>query len=229
MEEDIGQKVLAFSKAANANEIGLRLIHAGDFAHAEEVLADAIKLIKDFPATVDAERLAAALYGNLATVYIRTSKLKEAIELLELQSGLAQETEDLQGYSNALNSMAICRARLGDIEEAQKLFEQRLAIAQKLDDKKGEGNTLNNLAVLYLDRKQYGPAIGILRQRVALAHSINDHRGEATSLINLGRVYEQTSDLDAAKEAWTNALAVMRPEGDDRIPEVEAMIAQLQS
>lgn len=221
------QAAEAYFQAMNLNDAGLALVHSGDFTQGAEKFQEGLALLHGRVPSKPIKSAEAALSGNLAQTVFNRGQTEQAIELLERQALLAEEIDDLQSFSNALNGLALCHIEKGDDLKAESLFEQRLKVARQIGDKKGEGNSLNNLATIYVAREQYGPAIALLRQRITLARDIDDRRGEASGLINLGGIYEATSQREQAKATLRAALDLMQAEGDPRVSDVEAMLSRL--
>lgn len=227
MSTEPGDIIVAVEKANQLNIRGVNQIRTGDLPGAVESFTEGIELIKHLPGDSMVKGMGAALFGNLALVFMRVGQTEDAIPYFEQQAKLAEEIGDLKSYSNAINSLGLCFQQRGDDKGAETMFEKRLEIAKEINDTQGEGNTLNNLATIYINRKQYGPARKLLQQRIDLARSIGDRRGEASGLLNLDIIHQELSQIADAQAALQQALALMQADGDPRASQVQDMLANL--
>jgi tetratricopeptide (TPR) repeat protein len=219
-------------------------IEAGDYAKAEELLADAARrhTLAAAEANADNARLQrvqlryakAAVYWQKAAALLpeeskqeradylnaagydlhRIGKYTEALPLFEQSLYLCREIDNKAGEGTARHNIAALHHVRGDYNKALPLFEQSLAIRREIGDREGEGRTLNGISQIYKAQSDYATALKYLEQSLAIRQEIGDKAGEDCTLNNIGNIYRVLGDYSKALACLEQALAIQREIGN---------------
>lgn len=131
---------------------------------------------------------------------------------------------DRAGQSAALNHLGWNRAQLGDHHQALTHCLQALALAQEVADLNGQAHTWDSLGYIHHHIGQYRQAVDCYQQAVDLFHQTGDRHSEAAGLAELGDTHHTAADPDAARTAWTQALAITDELG---LPDTDPLRAKI--
>ncbi|MCB9882132.1 MAG: tetratricopeptide repeat protein [Planctomycetes bacterium] len=117
--------------------------------------------------------------------------------------------------SQILNHHGLERLAVGDLESAQRDFEEALEYAERLDDLISQAEAWNNLAHLERIRsadlgtsKDATNGLAMHERALALHREAENAVGEVRTLQNLGTWHLVGGDVDAARVAFEQALAI---------------------
>jgi predicted ATPase/class 3 adenylate cyclase len=150
---------------------------------------------------------------NAAALAKRQADLARAETLLKESEALARAADDAWGLAATLNLQGMAAYERLDVERALFHYEESLAHFHRLGDHRAEAYVLGNIGLAHAARTP-GQAVEVLREAAGLLRGLGDARGLAGALNNLGDALERTGDLDAARTAHEESLAIKREVGD---------------
>ncbi|WFE42653.1 tetratricopeptide repeat protein [Micromonospora sp. WMMD998] len=165
----------------------------------------------------------AFIYRCLGWLAEVQGELAEALRHDEQALALFRQAGHDRGESYALNSVAWCLAQLGDHEQAIAHGRQALDRLQQAGDRMGEASVWDTLGHAYRHVDGHH-AVTCYRHAVALYRDLGDRMNEGVSLRRLGAALEATRQSGAARQAWREALDILR--ADDH-PDAERVAALL--
>ncbi len=119
---------------------------------------------------------------------------------------LAESINDLNGLSDAYNSLGINNAAFGNYEASLDYFEKFLSIKRSLGDREGMAKAYNNMGRIHNMRTDYEQALENHKKSVAIDESLGNKRGMAISYHNIGIIYYHQGQLARALAYYTKSL-----------------------
>ncbi|GAA2571404.1 hypothetical protein GCM10010435_52120 [Winogradskya consettensis] len=155
---------------------------------------------------------------GLILLWNRRGDFRQALEHALQAVELFEKAGHTGGQARALNSVGEFRLLLGDHQQALTVCEQALELQQQIGDLAGQAGTWENLGYAHHLLGRHAEAIACYRRAHTLYREVGDRYYEPDPLIKLGETHRATGDLDAARDAWEDALAILddigRPEAD---------------
>ena len=108
-----------------------------------------------------------------------------------------------------LNGVGWMHALLGDYEQALEFCEEALGMYRGRGDPLNEAATWDSLGYSLLHLGRLEEAISCLRTAVSLIKVLPTGYYQTTMLLHLGDAYHAAGDLDHARQAWQEALAIL--------------------
>jgi len=181
---------------------------------------DHFSTARDAAAKGGLEARALTSLGNIAVVLEMRGEVAEAMachrEVLEAQSARGE----LKGYAIAAGNVGRLAARLGLSDDARLLLQEASEAFKQLEDPAQQANALVCLGDLERAEGRAEEAESTFRDADRLFALARSGTGRALTNVNLGHVYRGLGALDAAAEAYTQALSFSRgatdPEGEAR-------------
>ncbi len=127
-------------------------------------------------------------------------------------------------HADALNHTGWYLAKLGSYQEAIGFCEQALAMHRQLGDIHSEPATLDSLAYAHRHLGHYAEAARYYRSAVDLYAKLGSYYHQAETLTYAGDAHHDGGDIPAARDAWTQALAILE---DLHHPHAEHVRAKL--
>lgn len=126
----------------------------------------------------------------------------------EFALAIEQETGDRRGEAIALNNLGGLLIAIGDLAAAQTYFEQALPIGREIDERLVEGAAYVNLSSIHRMQGDYAQALGEAEAAHAIFTAIQSPYGQSHSWLRRGHALAGLQRLDAAAEAYQNAIAL---------------------
>jgi CHAT domain-containing protein len=126
---------------------------------------------------------------------------------------LADEARDPFLALRAHRLAGNCLHAMARFDEARAEYETALDLARRLDDPVGESRILSNLALTHQSQGRSVEAIGISRRVLDAARRLRDRELEAHALNTIGINFKTRGDLDSARAAFDEGLAVTSAAG----------------
>lgn len=136
--------------------------------------------------------------------------LANAARQISIPLGFADVTQ------TALGNMGWAYYKLGDSEKALQMFIEAGKQAEKLGNITEEVRWLTNAGYIYMDARDFKTAEQAFQQSLKVALEVNMRESIINSQIALAFVYEQTGDLEQAKQHADDALAKAREDANGR-------------
>jgi len=141
---------------------------------------------------------------------------------LRLTQDVGDEAKVIQ--AEALNTVGWNLAQTGSYQQALGFCEQAVALNHELGDKHAEPATLDSLAYAHRHLGHHAQAAACYRRAVELYADLGSHDQKAETLIYAGDAHHASGDVPAARDAWTQALAIL---DDLRHPDAEQVRTKL--
>ena len=173
--------------------------------------------------------------GALASARADHDQFSEAYSLLNLSWSTNEQArfDEALGWANAarqvalphdfadlaqtaLGNMGWAYYKLGDLEKAEQMFIEAEKQAQKLGNLTDRIRWLTNGGYILMDARDFKTAEQSFVQSLKLAQQINSREDIINAQIALAFVYEQTGDLEQAKQHANDALAKAREDANGR-------------
>lgn len=132
--------------------------------------------------------------------------LHHALLALELY----RAADDLPGQVAALNDVGWCHAQLGEYETALDCCQQAIEIQRRIGEAPYSlAVILDSLGYVHHHLDQYPDAVACYEESIACFQECGDRHGEATTRTNLGDTLLAMGSVDAARESWRQAIAIL--------------------
>jgi signal transduction histidine kinase/tetratricopeptide (TPR) repeat protein len=184
------QKKDLYYEATSRNNIGGEYQTLGKTDQAKKEFLLAVAIAKK----LNNKKLAANINGNIANIYIRQKKVKEALNIYLENLSFYKNTNFFYEISYMHLNAALCYSLLGDQEKTK--YYAHLAI-KIISEQKLPVETINiysQVSNLYFSNKNYTEAINLSKE--AISFSINNKIQiiDPSFYRNLSRAYEATGD-----------------------------------
>jgi tetratricopeptide (TPR) repeat protein len=166
---------------------------------------------------------------NLAQINLAAEDNRGALDHAESALDLCRQAGDSLLEARLLNCVGWCHATLGEHRQALLFCEQALALQQDSTDWYGAASTLDSLGYIRHLRAEYPRAVDRYLEAIALWRQSGDRTNEAGTLDRLGDVYDSVGAVGAARDAWTQALAVLDGGNRERADRICAKLEALRS
>lgn len=157
----------------------------------------------------------AATLGNIGDHYRDTGQIDEALRHYEISLEMHRALGNKSGEATMLNNIgALCYTR--DPEKALACLKESLVLLRQIGDKRKELLTLDTLFQLSFDQNKIEDAFSYLAESQPLQQELGDLGIVASSRSLLGLFLGATGDLEAAEQAYQDALRLYIRLGDRR-------------
>ena len=155
-----------------------------------------------------APSIASMLLRWIARTHEIDADYTAAASCAERAVALAEEAGDRNALGHALNVLAAVRWRQGDLDQADRLFHEALQRGTSTTDPRLQVDVMTNLGSLAKIRGDFREALRCYEEALAHGrlHSLLDNI--LGTLNNLGIVNMALHRIDAAEEAFTEALTI---------------------
>ena len=166
-------------------------------------------------ATADGDPVAlASAHLNLAGVYHRRGRYREAISRYRRVIPLAEQVGWVDGYTGAVDNLGSVYRQLGQLNQAVELHRRALAGCRRTGDLAGQATALDNLANAYHELGELRRAATHHSRALILHRQIGDRRAEAVDRTNLGDNLLALGRREEALRLLDEALLMHRELGD---------------
>jgi tetratricopeptide (TPR) repeat protein len=151
----------------------------------------------------------AAALNLLGMVHRDRRRLDAAVSCGERSLAIFNAIDDPWGKAWAYHNLGESCSVLRRYDDAVAYCRQALALFRRVDDAWGESWSLSLLAQTHRGRGQLGHATTYATQALAAFRALGDHLGEGMALYTLGKIQHDGGQIDAARESWHLALAIL--------------------
>jgi tetratricopeptide (TPR) repeat protein len=155
----------------------------------------------------------------------KQGRFREALACSQHALQLSQAAGDKAVQATALNQLGWELANLGRYQEALGYCQQALSLLHQLGYKHAEPSTLDSLAYSLRHLGRHAEAADCYRRAVELHGELGYRYQKAETLTYAGDAHHAAGDISAARDAWTQALAILE---DLRHPDASQVRARLQ-
>ncbi|MEU0886167.1 tetratricopeptide repeat protein [Lentzea sp. NPDC005914] len=170
----------------------------------------------DIRRELDDRRGASAILNNLGLLHKEQRRYDEALECYRRCLIIRRELGDRLGHGTTLNNLGEAHMELGRYDDALDCCQQALELCRELGHREGEGVALHNLGEAYRRLERHDEAIVHGRHALALHRELGNRWETAATLADLGQALDDVGNEAAARECWTESLAIFE-ELDDRL------------
>ena len=166
----------------------------------------------------------ACTYLDVSFLLEQEGRHAEAAEHDKRALRLFQAAGHRAGQARALNAAGWHLALDGDHHQALAYCQQALALQRQLGDRLDEAGTWDSIGYIHHQLGQHAQAARCFQQALRLLARNNERHRTAVILGHLGDNFHSAGDVPAARDAWTEALAIL---DDIRHPDAGAIRAKL--
>jgi len=164
---------------------------------------------------------------SLADAYHKLQGPQAALEYSLLSLELLRELDNASLLGTGLNNDGEYCLELGRLDEAAEFFREAYDIWDKVEHY-GKGHALRNLGRVHLESGRPDDAIASLTEARRIHQAAGDLIGQAVTLRYLGDARLAVGDKDAARQAWSAALAIFEDlKADAEVAEIRSSLASL--
>ncbi|MGA5300312.1 AfsR/SARP family transcriptional regulator [Nucisporomicrobium flavum] len=163
-------------------------------------------------------------HRGLARVHARQGRHAAALPYDRQSLALYLAAGSRAGQASALNAIGWHHAHLGDPQRALACCGQSLALHERLGNRHGIALTLDSLGYAYHQLGRYFEAAVHYARAVGLFGDLGDRYREGATYARLGDAHDAAGDVEAARLAWRDGLAVLTELGH---PEAAAVRTKL--
>ncbi|MEJ3747574.1 BTAD domain-containing putative transcriptional regulator [Actinomycetes bacterium KLBMP 9797] len=171
----------------------------------------------------------ARVHFDLCWFHARQERHERALDHARQALELFRTAGNRSGQARALNTVAWVRNYLGAYEQSLVAGEQALALHQEIGDRDGEADTWDTLghAHHHLDHRR--ESVTCYLRAVELYRDLGARWREADTLTRLGDAHHAVGAIDAARDAWRRAVAILdelgHPDADAVRTKLRALLA----
>jgi DNA-binding SARP family transcriptional activator len=131
---------------------------------------------------------------------------------------------DRPGLATALNNLGEQYGSLGEHDKAVDLCQQSLELWTELGSPHAQANCHDCLGYSTFHRGEHEQAFEHFQRAIDTFRELGDGFNQATSLARLGDAHAALDDMDAARAAWSSALAILQTLNHADIGELQAKL-----
>ena len=183
-------------EAHSLYNIGYALTNQGEVTKAEQVLENCRKICEDLQ---DWRRLSKVL-NVLADTACSRGDFDRALKIYAEALQIAEKLGNRYSQSLILNNIGTARFSIEDYSAAEEAYQKSLELCREIDDREGEAIALSNLGELFAEIKDFKKGAEFNQQALVISREIGSDWGEMSARVILATCYQETGDLDAAKD-----------------------------
>ncbi|WP_433536677.1 BTAD domain-containing putative transcriptional regulator [Micromonospora sp. CA-249363] len=168
-------------------------------------------------------------YASLGALLTESGALDEALEPLELAQVMASRLDDPDLTFKVELNLGFLHRRAGRLHLALQAYETALAEAERSADRDWLAAIAHiNLGRLRFVRGEHDRAAEHYLLAVDLARTTGDRMREGMALHGVSDVLAATGDRPGAVAAMREAISLLEPLGNPRLPEMRAILVELE-
>ena len=148
----------------------------------------------------------AAIYNNLAVLYMFQGDWERSEQFFLRSLKLEQEHFNLNGVSVCYNNLGSLMDDTGDANKALQYLEQALKLQKMLNEPYNITNIYNNIGVTLMDHNEYDKAEDALTKSLQTAIDFGFFRNTVASLNNLGALWFKKGDWNQSISLYEQAI-----------------------
>ncbi|MDD4224351.1 MAG: sigma 54-interacting transcriptional regulator [Candidatus Cloacimonetes bacterium] len=148
----------------------------------------------------------AAIYNNLAVLYMFQGDWERSEEFFLSSLKLEQEHFNLNGISVCYNNLGSLMDDTGDANKALEYLQQALKLQMMLNEPYNITNIYNNIGVTLMDHNEYDKAEEALSKSLQTAIDFGFYRNTVASLNNLGALWFKKGDWNQSIALYEQAI-----------------------
>ncbi|TET37619.1 MAG: tetratricopeptide repeat protein [Planctomycetota bacterium] len=149
-----------------------------------------------------------AVMNLMGRVYAEQQKHNLSLEYFLEFKDICEKIGHREGYSIAINNLALAYNSLGRYAEGEKQLFEGLALAEKAEQKGQIGISNSNIASHFIAMTKFDEALGHAEKSLEVAKEIKDPKSICNRLVILGRIYRETGRPREALKHAQPAVAI---------------------
>jgi signal transduction histidine kinase len=178
-----------------------------------ELTAEDLYKAADIYLQLGLARKAASCYVGIANLQYNTANYPLAIEnglrVIDLLQGISKEHEDSIQLMQVYNTMGLGYYMQNNIDSAELYYDRSYTMAGLLKDEFWQALVAGNAADIYLARGMVKEAIESYKNDIRTSLKHNDPTSAALSLLSLGAIYVSEQQLEAGRQYYDSAYALL--------------------
>jgi len=166
----------------------------------------------------------AHVHHDLGMLSEQQGQYGDALDHAQQALDLVQAVGHKSAQARALNSVGWCHALLGNYEQALTHCQQALDLHRELGYRHGEADAWDSLGYAHQHLGHHSEAIACYTRALDLHRELGDRYYEAVVRTHQGDAQQAAGNLQGARHAWQQALAIL---DDLRHPDAARVRAQL--
>ncbi|MEM7531484.1 MAG: NB-ARC domain-containing protein [Chloroflexota bacterium] len=164
-------------------------------------------------------------YRLITDILFELKQLEDALVNAKQALTLAKKAKNLGEYAAALFSLGkVYRAR-GDLEPAKQFLERSLILFEQMGSKSFYALSLFELSKVNYLKREFTVAIDCIQKSIVQMYLLQDISNLVLVLRTLGEMQMHMDDLDAAKQAWRDALMLAETHNHPQVAELEKRLS----
>jgi len=177
----------------------------GDYDQAGAHLADCLELGRQ---SGDRSGQASVLQ-TLSWLFGEQGRYADALGHAKQALALFQAIGNHSGQASALNNAGWYHIMLGQPQQARTLCRQALALHRRLGEHHGQASSWDSLGYAEHHLGNHAEAARCYSRALSVYRQLGNRQYEANTLIRLGDTRSAGGDIEAAREAWQQALVIL--------------------
>jgi CHAT domain-containing protein/tetratricopeptide (TPR) repeat protein len=210
---DYYQKSLAMSEAEGDKEgiaislgnIGVLHRKQGNFEQALDCYRKSLAISE----SIDDKVGVAQMVNNIGTVYLQQGSYAEALDYYRKSLAMREQAGDKHGTSHTLAALGIINTAQGNYAQAWEYYQKSLAIKEAIGDRNGAADVLLQVSIFHQKQGHHSQALDYAERATSLARQIGVPPILWSARANAGLAYRALNQLDKAREAFEEAIAVI--------------------
>jgi tetratricopeptide (TPR) repeat protein/transcriptional regulator with XRE-family HTH domain len=166
----------------------------------------------------------AGIHIDIARLHEQCGNARKALQSAQRALRLYRAAQHRVGEAYALNAVGFYHGLAGQYPDALRLCSEALSLATETGDRRAQAETWDSLGVVYQHTGNAGQAISCYQRSLALHRLLADRYQITQLLTHLGDAQRSTGDIDASRNAWTEALDILDDLGHPDADHVRARL-----
>lgn len=162
------------------------------------------------------KRKQARYWNELATIFVKLGRYKQAVQYFEMALVVSREFGDRRSEGSIIGNLANVYVSLGKSDRAIDYYEQALPLSRAVGDQRSEATTLSNIGATWDALGEKRKALDYYEQALHLSRAVGDRRSEVNILSNTGAIWDTLGERRKALDYYKQALPISRVIGDRR-------------
>jgi tetratricopeptide (TPR) repeat protein len=150
----------------------------------------------------------AASYSNIGVVYDKKGQYDDALSYHKKALEIQEELNFKVGISASYCNIGLVYNNEGQYDDALSYHKKALEIDEELNDRVGMALDYVNIGTVYLNKGHYDIALINYKKALEIDEGLNNKVELIRDYTGIGNVYLKTKDIEKAKQAANNALAI---------------------
>jgi tetratricopeptide (TPR) repeat protein/transcriptional regulator with XRE-family HTH domain len=203
--------------------LGIACHRVGRYDEAQEHITRSLELF----GAVDDARGQAWNHTTLGLLCEKKGDLDGALAHARHALEVFEAIDDIDGKAQSLNSIGWFQTLRGDHQGALASCSRALVLYQELGSRIGQAYTLHSIGHTHQQLGHHPKAMEYLTRVTEMVREIGDRHLEGWTLACMGDSYLAEGETEAARDAWRQALHILKDIGHTGTGEIEAKLTSV--